>query len=403
MSARQNAHFAALANPPLQHYIVWKTARRRQGVDMSDEDSGDKKPKGVDISKLDVEMSDEERKAADKKLRRKFKDLSSGVGSLGAAHKAALGLSASGVFADMARQSAHMRQIVDPVGLRSLTMGIDPASSGVSQSILDSFKVDSPFGRLAADMERQSKIFDSLSVGIDRQLGLMPSILRDFESSYALGITRALDLPRIGDTFAALDIGKYGRIFDNANALRGLGLGPEFGDRFSILATGLTEQMQALGQIGSIAAAAQFGLGLSGSIEEMLARTIAAQEALAEQEEAPVDETTRQRIARQLQLLCNIITILSFFMMVALEIEDRLSDDEDAAIRANTETMEQMQVSIDALTSQLQEVTAAQEAATEQDRAADAAIADLLREIANSLSDQEGTEGPEAAPTTDKN
>jgi len=248
---------------------------------------------------------------------------------------------------------------------------------------------------LAADLERQSKIFDSLSLGIDKQLGLMSRIVRDFESSYALGVARALNLTRIGDTFAALDIGKYGRIFDNANTLRGLGLGADFGHRFSILATGLTEQIQVLGQIGSIAAAAQIGLGLSGSIEQMLARTIAAQEALAEQEQAPVDETARQRLARQLQLLCNIIAILSFFMMVALELEDRLSDDEDAAIRANTQTMEQMQVSIDALTSQLQEVTAAQEAATEQDRVADMAITELLKEIADSLADRVDTGEPD--------
>lgn len=359
-----------------------------------DEDGGKSRPEGFDISKLEVEMGDDERKAAGERLHRQFKDLSSGLGSFGAAHKAALGLGASGIFADMARQSEQMRRIANPVGLRSLTMGLDQASFGLSPSILDSLKIDSPFARLAADMERQSKVFDSLSLGIDRQLGLMPSIIRDFESTYALGITRALNLPRIGATFAALDIGKYGRILDSANALRGLGLGPEFGDRFSILATGLTEQMQAIGQIDSIASVAQFGLGLSGSIEEMLARTIAAQDALAEQEAAPVDETTRQRLLPQLQLLCNIITILSFFMMVALEIEDRLSDDADAAIRANTETIEQMHVSIDALTSQLQEVTAAQEAATEQDRAADAAIAALLREIADSLSDQEDTAGP---------
>ena len=363
---------------------------------MSDEDPEDKKPKGFDISKLGLEMSDQDRGAAEQTRRRKFKDLSSGLSGIGAAQKAALGLGASGVFADMASQAERLNRIVDPVGLRNLTMGIDRASLGISQSILDSLHVDSPFGRLAADMERQSKMFDSLSLGIDRQMGLVPSILRNFESSYALGITRALDLPRIGDTFAALDFGKYGRIFDDMKAIRGLGLGVEFGDRFSILATGLTEQMQALGQIGSIAAAAQIGLGLSGNIEEMLARTIAAQEALAEQEQAPVDETTRQRLSRQLQLLCNIIAILSFFMMVALEIEDRLSDDEDAAIRANTETMQQMQSSIDALTSQLQEVNATQEAATEQDRATDAAITDLLREIAHSLSDQEGTEAPEA-------
>lgn len=366
---------------------------------MSD-DSDDEKPKGFDISKLGVEMSDEERQAADKRLNRQFKDLSSGVGSIGAAQKAALGLGASGIFADMARQSEQLRRIVDPVGLHSLTMGLDQASFGLSPSILDSLKIDSPFARMAADMERQSKIFDNLSLGIDRQLGLMPSIVRDFESSYALGVTRALDLSRIGATFAAMDIGKYGRIFDSVNALRGLGLGPEFGDRFTILASGLTEQMQAVGQIGSIASAAQIGLGLSGSIEEMLARTIAAQEALAEQEQAPVDETTRQRLARQLHLLASICAILSFFMWVALEIEDRLSEDEDAAIRANTETMEQMQLSIDALTSQLQEVTAAQEAATEQDKAADAAIANLLREIADSLADGHGADVSEETATS---
>lgn len=371
---------------------------------MSDEDSDNEKPKGFDISKLGVEMSDQDRKAADQKLHRKFKDLSSGLGGIGAVQKAALGLGASGVFADMARHTERLNRIVNPAGLRSLTTGIDRAPLGIAQSILDGLHVDRSFGRLAADMERQSKMFGSLSLGVERQLGLIPGILHDFEASFSLGITRALDLPRIGNTFAALDIGKYGRIFDDANALHGLSLGPEFGDRFSILATGLTDQMQALGQIGSIATAAQIGLGLSGNIEEMLARTIAAQEALAEQEQAPVDETTRQKLSGQLQLLCNIITILSFFMIVALEIEDRLSGDENADIRANTETMQQMQVSLDALTSQLQEVTAAQEAVTEQDRATDAAITGLLREIADSLSDQEETEGLEAGahpPTVD--
>lgn len=362
---------------------------------MSDEDPENKKPSSFDISKLAVGTSDQDRETVDQKLYREFRDMSSGLSGIGAAQKAALGLGASGVFADMASQAESLNRIVAPVGLRNLTMGIDRASLGISQSILEGLHVDSPFGRLAADMERQSKMFDTLSLGVDRQMGLVPTILRNFESSYALGITRALDLPRMGDAFAVLDIGKYGRLFDSVNALRGLGLGVEFGDRFSILATGLTEQMQALGKIGSIAAAAQIGLGLSGNIEEMLACTIAAQEALAEQEQAPVDETTRQRLSRQLQLLCNIITILSFFMMVALEIEDRLSNDEDAAIRANTETMRQMQSSIEALTSQLQEVTATREAATEQDRATDAAITGLLREIADRLSDQKETEGSE--------
>lgn len=362
---------------------------------MSDEEADGKKPKGFDISKLGEEMSDEERKAADERLRRQLKDLSPGLGSIAAAHKVALGITASGALADMARHSEQLRRVVDPVGLRSLNMGLDQASFGVSNSLLDSLEIGGAFARLAADMERQSKIFFSLSPIIERQLSLMPSIMRELESSYTLGITRALDLTRIGNTFAGLDIGKYGRILDNTDALRGLGLGADFGNRFSILATGLTEQMQTLSQIGSIAAAAQIGLGLSGSIEQMLARTIAAQEVLSEKKLAPADETTRQSLARQLQLLCNIIAVLSFFMMIALEIEDRLSDDKDAAIRANTDTMELMQVSIDALTSQLKEVTAAQEAATEQDRIADTAITELLKEIADSLADRADTGGPD--------
>jgi hypothetical protein len=360
---------------------------------MSDEDSAIEKPNGFDISKLDVEMTDEERKATAKKLHRQFKDLSSGLGGVDTAQNSAFGLAASNVFADMARQSEQLKRIVDPAGLSHLKLGLGPSVFDIAPSLLDGFTLDSPFNRLAADMERQSKIFGNMSLGIDRQLGVVESILRDFGSSYALGITRALDLPRIGDTFAALDIGKYGRIFENVNTLRSLGLGSEFGARFSVLATGLTKQMQALGQIGSIAATAQVGLGLSANIEEMLARTIAAQDALAEQEQAPFDETARQRIARQVQLLCNITTILSFFLIVALEIEDRLSYDEGAVIRANTETMEQLQVSIDTLTSQLQDMTAAQEEATKQDRAADDAITDLLREIADSLADQPETEG----------
>jgi hypothetical protein len=70
---------------------------------VNDEDSSDDKPKGFDISKLNLEMNDEERKAADKMLHRQFKDLSSGLGGIGAAHKATLGLGALGTFADKGR------------------------------------------------------------------------------------------------------------------------------------------------------------------------------------------------------------------------------------------------------------------------------------------------------------
>ena len=148
---------------------------------MSDEDSDNEKPEGFDISKLGVAMNDEEHKAADRRLPRQLKDLSFGLG-IGAAQKAALGLGAPGVFADLARQAEQLRRITDPFGLRGLSTGIDLATLGVSPSILDRLKTDSPFARLASDMERQSRILGGLSLDIDRQFRLMPGILREFES-----------------------------------------------------------------------------------------------------------------------------------------------------------------------------------------------------------------------------
>ena len=405
---------------------------------MGDEDSGDDKevPKRrLDISKLGLEMSDEKRASAQSGEQEAVGRLAD-VHGLRAAQKALAGIthgtgltaaqeavtrlvdphglsaaqeamaSMSGVHLSAAQRAAdgissihnvqrqidsmrslerQLVRVADSARLSSI-IGLGKAPVGAYQSIMESLTVGSLFSRITEDIERHSRIFESISSRISRQLGILPDVMRGFESTYALGITRALDLPHIGAAFAALNVGQYERIFDNANTFRGLGLDAEFGGRLGYIATGLTEQMQALGQIDSIASA-RFGLGLSNNIHEMLARTLAAQEALAEQERAPIDETTRQRISRQLQLLCNIITILSFFMMIALEIEDRLSDD-DAAIRANNETMQQMQGSIDSLTTQLKEMTAGQEAATEQDRVADAAITDLLTQIADSLSSQ---------------
>ncbi|WP_417524808.1 hypothetical protein [Marinovum sp.] len=45
---------------------------------MSDEDTGNEKPKSFDISKLNMEMSDEDRAAADERLREQFKEMTEG-------------------------------------------------------------------------------------------------------------------------------------------------------------------------------------------------------------------------------------------------------------------------------------------------------------------------------------
>lgn len=370
---------------------------------MSDDEGGDEQSKGIDPLNTRKDKSGELCKNAAALPRVQFTNALPKLDSIGAAYQAILGSSAASVFADMARQSERFKQIVDPIGLRSINLCKDLASIAAQQSVFDSLKINA-FSRMAVDLERQLEILKSQSLRINRHFAMTQQInlnfLKSIERSYALGTIPALNLPRIGESFATLDIGKYGRIIDSEIARRGLGLDADFGSRFINLAKDLTEQMQALGQYNGAAGAAKINFDRYSSLEQMLGRAIAAQAALAEKDQTPIDEAAHINRDRQLQFLSNIVTILTFLLMIALQVEDRLRDDKDAAIRANTEAMEQMKFSIDALKSQLRDVTASQVATTEQDKETDAAIIKLLTEIADSLTDRTDTIGPDGESET---
>lgn len=105
---------------------------------------------------------------------------------------------------------------------------------------------------------------------------------------------------------------------------------------------------------------------ITDAIESLLAHSLAAQEAvLAEYRESSADAKTEACFNRRMVTIATIINILMFFMAVALNIEDRLADD-DAAVRKNTESVLQMQQSFDEMAAQLQHMNELQEAATEQ-------------------------------------
>lgn len=72
-----------------------------------------------------------------------------------------------------------------------------------------------------------------------------------------------------------------------------------------------------------------------------------------------------------------------------------------AAIEENTRTLEQMRGSYDALADQLERMGSTQEKASDEERAADAAIVGILREIADTLTQQENgqEEALERAPS----
>jgi hypothetical protein len=101
-------------------------------------------------------------------------------------------------------------------------------------------------------------------------------------------------------------------------------------------------------------------------------------------------------------MLAAIVAVLQFFIIIALQIEERMLGgdpatlDNTAAIEENTQAIEQMRDSFDVLAGQLERMHAVQEEDDKEERAADAAIAQILREIADTLADQ--AEGEEKAP-----
>ncbi|MFV0475556.1 MAG: hypothetical protein ACK5MQ_15300 [Pikeienuella sp.] len=137
-------------------------------------------------------------------------------------------------------------------------------------------------------------------------------------------------------------------------------------------------------------------------------RTLAHQETLIEQQrqlsEQAADAPPRRQtlIAERLTIIAAIATILQFFILIALLIEERMIGGDPAtlantaAIERNTQAIGQMRGSFDALADQLERMRAIQEEAGDEEKAADEAIAEILREIASMLADQ--AEGKEESP-----
>lgn len=392
---------------------------------MSKDDSDDLKPKGLDISKLNLEMSDEERSAADKRLEKQFKALAEGkavmadalrgIGGLSAVEEAMRSASSlqdainasgfgfsqaqidaitgSGALSEAFAAQERMRELLPDIQAHTSALAGLPEyakHTAAIQSALGAVTaLPEPWGevygltaasRLAEEMRRQQALYlEPISTFADIQSGAIADIHQSIQ---------AMALPRL-DIVESLGIGRMADAFGAANVYQSLGLGSDYDAQMRAVTSSLNGHMEALTSAQAVRDAI-FPSGLTDAIESLLARSLAAQEAmLAEYRESASDDKTEARFNRRMVTLATVINVLMFFMTVALNIEDRLADD-DAAVRENTKAVLQIRQSFDEMAVQVQRMNEMQEAATEQDRAADAAIADLLREIANSLADQAG-------------
>ena len=194
------------------------------------------------------------------------------------------------------------------------------------------------------------------------------------------------NVSQLSSALTNLDLGRYQGIFETLRINDKFGIDNAFAKDFLSVSTRLTSQLQALRPIG----AAQFDFGLSGNIEELLARSLKVQEAmLAEQREAGGDAKAAERFQRRMAYFTSFIAMLTFFWMIALDLENRFQVD-DVDLRPDPSEFVQMREAFETMSAQLEALQNAEEEESEREAAADAELADIMRGIAGILKEQTG-------------
>ena len=287
--------------------------------------------------------------------------------------------------------------------------------------IMDSFRVGSladmvgSQGELAALAPFQGLVETDAFVGLledvrARQSALSSSIEAYMDQQRAqteriAGLMKALAMPRIDP--ARFGIGSA-LALGETNAFRIAGLTPDYADQYRSVVGAVNERISAFTRLETAANAFALQPDLVGRIGNLLERALAQQEALFEQQRQLVEKTTDAKprrqtlIAERLTIIQAVVTILFTMFCVYVMLEERLAGDDPAtldntaAIKENTQAIEQMRGSFDVLAGQLERMRMVQEEAGEKERAADAAIAEILREIADTLACR--AEGEEDLP-----
>jgi hypothetical protein len=376
-----------------------------------DEDS-----EGVDISKIGLEDADEP-KATDALARRvTSRPTASGalqaamksVDAFGAATRAARDLSSvgrvndhldailgAGSFAKTLAQHDVMRGLaasqVGHLPALSRLSALTTQNNSISQAIASVTGISDQWAHIRG-LSAATRLAEEIRA--NQAIYLQPaSMLADLYSRPMSGVQEALQALTLPQ-FRALDALALDRISGTvarADIFKSLGLPAAFDSDFRSVTSLLSDQLSAVTSPQGFAAAAGAAV-LPGAIESLLARSLEAQETLlAEHRESEAEARVDARFHRRAAVLMGIINILMFLLAVAMNIEDWVSDD-DAALRENTRAVQEMRQSFDEMTEQMQRMQSSQEAGDEAERAADAAIIDLLRDISETLEAQSASD-----------
>jgi len=187
---------------------------------MSDEESDDEKPKGFDISKLGLEMSDEERAAADERMGEQFKELTEGSAVMADALR---GVGGASVLQEAMGSVNSLQDAIKASGIGGIHEQVREAMSGLAtsgiQDQLSALKMAGVMDHFSAERTALEEASKALSVFPE---GYMDSLT---------GSTGAAALAASG----------------LQDRMRGLGIGDD--TSFSRIAAGIAEQQSTLDQM----------------------------------------------------------------------------------------------------------------------------------------------------------
>ncbi|EAP83943.1 hypothetical protein [Sulfitobacter sp. EE-36] len=257
---------------------------------------------------------------------------------------------------------------------------------------------------LKAFTERHALFSQTIQKSIAAQQRPFADLLELHRES-ASSIAKAMETYRasmpniqIGSVVAGLNFDRYGSIFKRVSVDRIIGT------EFQLASQRLSEQIRSFHE----ATIPKIDLGLTANIGELLARSLSAQEALLDAQRAFVESQrdagaaskAEARFHRRMAYFTALISILTFFWMIAHDLEERFEGSNEE--RADRVELAQMREAFVVMGEQLEELRQVEEERAEgegaeaaREAAADAELAAIMREIADGLRDAE--EPPEGA------
>lgn len=298
----------------------------------------------------------------------------------------------------------------EATGIGAIQRALDQSTMGSIGKVLEQVQLgsfDSGIGTAVRAITERNMLF---SERIHAAIALQQSPFSEMLDRYrapALGIQKALEAYRtsipssgihLGSALRSFDFERIGRTFERIN------INPGQGAQFAAVSERLAEQVNAFRSMKVL----EVDYKLSSNIGDLLARSLEAQEALLEEQreyaEAQRDASeaaqTEALFHRRMAYFSALIAMLTFFWVVAHDLEERFENDE--VQKADRDQILQMQTALENMSDQLAELQRVEEKRAEKEDAeaireaeADKELASIMREIAEGLRQEpEDIEGP---------